>query len=363
MNNCAFVRFPYRVFFALALSILALSGCSAPRYQVGVYYYPGWKDNAEQARAQPWEVIKSYPEREPFLGWYEEGSTDIAEQHVKWMSSYGIDFVIYDWYWKKNNQTRLSHALDAYLALKEKHGVKFSILWANHSEVPENYEQFDSMVDFWIKNLITDENFLKIDGRPAVFVFSPETLDRNARKFGSSGKILIERANAIARKWGFPGFFLIGSGNALVGQINNIHRDGYDAISAYNYHRGFSGKVDNRPLSRSYTELVDGYEESWKWILENSKIPYIVPLTSGWDKRPWQKSGVVDEHDKSYGNPSDFESHLKKSKMYMDAHPQKTIKMTVICCWNEFGEGSYIEPTKKDGFDYLDRVKKIFGKK
>ena len=33
----------------------------------------------------------------------------------------------------------------------------------------------------------------------------------------------------------------------------------------------------------------------------------------------------------------------------------------VICCWNEFGEGSYIEPTKKDGFSYLEKVKKVFG--
>jgi hypothetical protein len=33
----------------------------------------------------------------------------------------------------------------------------------------------------------------------------------------------------------------------------------------------------------------------------------------------------------------------------------------VICCWNEFGEGSYIEPTQKNGFSYLEKIKKVFG--
>ena len=32
----------------------------------------------------------------------------------------------------------------------------------------------------------------------------------------------------------------------------------------------------------------------------------------------------------------------------------------VFCCWNEFGEGHYIEPTRGYGFDYLDVIRDTF---
>jgi hypothetical protein len=35
-------------------------------------------------------------------------------------------------------------------------------------------------------------------------------------------------------------------------------------------------------------------------------------------------------------------------------------KILMIEAWNEFGEGSYIEPTKKWGFGYLEAIKKAF---
>ncbi len=35
-------------------------------YQLGVYYFPGWKAQQPGAPApQPWQRIKSYPERKP----------------------------------------------------------------------------------------------------------------------------------------------------------------------------------------------------------------------------------------------------------------------------------------------------------
>ena len=39
---------------------------------------------------------------------------------------------------------------------------------------------------------------------------------------------------------------------------------------------------------------------------------------------------------------------------------KKTLRTGIICCWNEYGEGSYIEPTKAFGMQYLERVKKVF---
>ncbi len=44
----------------------------------------------------------------------------------------------------------------------------------------------------------------------------------------------------------------------------------------------------------------------------------------------------------------------------MDAHPDLTHRTGVICCWNEFGEGSIIEPTRQGGFARLEQIRAVF---
>ncbi|MFX9077399.1 glycoside hydrolase family 99-like domain-containing protein, partial [Acinetobacter baumannii] len=75
-------------------------------------------------------------------------------------------------------------------------------------------------------------------------------------------------------------------------------------------------------------------------------------MTSGWDKRPWGGSSDSD-HDNSMGTADQFEQHLIAAKKRMDQFPAQTLKTGIICCWNEFGEGSFIEPTQQNGFDFL----------
>lgn len=46
------------------------------RIDVGVYYFPGWRD------ASQWNPILRFPERKPILGWYREGSPEVADWHI-----------------------------------------------------------------------------------------------------------------------------------------------------------------------------------------------------------------------------------------------------------------------------------------
>jgi len=86
----------------------------------------------------------------------------------------------------------------------------------------------------------------------------------------------------------------------------------------------------------------------------------MIPMSSGWDRRPW--GGSKDpRRDLSVSTPDSFEAHLRAARDYMDKFPDKTQRMGVICCWNEFGEGSFVEPTKTFQMQYLKRIKKVFG--
>lgn len=201
-----------------------------------------------------------------------------------------------------------------------------------------------------------------IDGKPAVFLFSQEQLEENAKKFNYTTSKLLAHANSLAQEAGFKGIYFIGATTAIRYWVNEHGlRSGYSAYSAYNYHRGFSGTYN--PLkkpSHSFHELNEAYQQNWDWILENSPLPYILPIISGWDKRPWGGSGDP-LHDNSFGTPEEFEMHLIAAKSMLDKYPSKTNRMAIVCCWNEFGEGSYIEPTKKHGFAYLEKIRKVFG--
>lgn len=99
-----------------------------------------------------------WPEREPLLGYYAEENIKVAEQHIDWASQYGITFFAYDWYWD-GKRTSLNHAIDNYLKASNNSKMKFSILWANHSDVPSNLVEFDDMVSYWLRQYLKHSQF------------------------------------------------------------------------------------------------------------------------------------------------------------------------------------------------------------
>jgi len=343
---------------ALLVACSALGSAYADEYQVGTFYYPGWRDGQpHNVSPTPWSAIKSYPEREPLLGWYDEGTEAVAKQQIDWMSQYGIKFVAYDWYWSKDNKVLLEHAIAAHMRAPNRDKVKFSLLWANHDGVPASRENFSRMVTYWAKYYFQRPEFFRIDGKPVVFVFYADFLRTDAAKFGATTKDLLDSAQAIAQQYGLPGIYFVAGTGASSPMIDSYAREmGYSALSAYNLHQGLYSPVQ----SHNYAELDKAYQEHWGRFNAKGNLPTIFPMSAGWDKRPW--GGSKDPlHDQSVSNVTQFEAHLVAAKAAMDKAKPDTPKMGVICCWNEFGEGSYIEPTKKDGFGYLEKVKKVFG--
>jgi hypothetical protein len=341
--------------FLPAVFVQAGDAASTDKYLIGTYYYPGWQTNESVSPARrPWERIEAFPEREPLLGWYNEGNESVMNQHLQWMHDYAIDFVVFDWYWT-GKRPRNEHAIKTYLEAKNKKLVRFSLLWANHEASPRNEDEFTSMVRYWVRGYFREPLFFRIDSRPVVYIFDPIGLDEKARKFGSSTRDLLAKADGIARESGYPGIFFVAGTHAATPFVDRLAQAyGYRALSGYNYSVGRTIHFD------SFQSLDRGYQEHWDWIVQNSPLPYFLALSSGWDKRPW--GGSPDpRRDLSVSTPDLFEKHLRAAKELMVRYPDKTLRTAVICCWNEFGEGSYIEPTKAFQFQYLERIKKVFG--
>lgn len=347
-----------RVVALLSLMMLAGAVFAAGDYVIGVYYFPGWKDRQPYAPSDyPWRPLATYQERKPLLGWYDEGSDAVMKQQIDWMSEYGIRYVVFDWYFGEPKRVYLEHALLSYLRSPNRAKVKFAIMWANHDTLPKQSDDWDTMVRYWVENYFLRPEYSTIDGKPVVFIFSADQLKTRAEAFGATALQLLSRAQAMSREAGLPGIYFVAGTPASTPMIDSYAKaTGYSAFSAYNYHQGPSDKVQ----SHNFDELDRGYRSHWKRFAERANLPLIVPMSSGWDKRPW--GGSKDRgHDNSLSTPAEFGRHLEAAKSIMDSGGANIAKMGIICCWNEFGEGSFIEPTQSNGFAYLEQVKRVFG--
>jgi hypothetical protein len=335
---------------------------AANNYQIGVYYYPGWSPNIKgQGTPDTWNDIRPYAqEREPLLGWYNDSQTAVLSRQLTWMADHGINFTIFDWYWE-NARPAPETSVRAYLSVPERKRVRYALLWANHTSEPKSVQEWDALSDFWIRQHLKNPEYLLIDGKPALFIFSPDVLSDQAAVMGLSAQKLLERTRAKARAAGLKGVYFVLCVPANEHWVKGFPVSaGFDALTAYNYESGVHGDPPKfASPSESFEELDAGYQSQWRWILANSKLPYFLPVTSGWDRRPWGGSKPV-RRDNSVSTPDSFEAHLRAAKTVMDAQPEKTKRTAVVCCWNEFGEGSYIEPTRRHGHQYLERMRKVF---
>lgn len=332
--------------------------------KIGVFYYPGWSVGMDAPAArlvtgwQPgWAPIKAFPEREPLLGWYKEGDQQVMNQHLAWMSQYGIDFIAFDWYWNVQDKTRYEHALNAYFNSEGRKSVSFALLWANHEGAPKNEEQMRRIAGWWARYYFHRPEYLRINGRPVVFVHSATQLENDATKFDSNSARMLQVAQeAAATEGAGPIYFVGGTGSRGIFAGNRAVSSGYSALSTYYNLQTFpAGKV-----TTTFSERDMAYREHWRELLKKSPLPVVLTISSGWDKRPWGGSEIPLADNQS-PTPEQFESHLLAAKDVLNNNPEKNPGIAVLCCWNEFGEGSFIEPTKERGCSFLEMIRKVFG--
>jgi len=316
-------------------------------YKVGCYYFPGWYD------ASRWVPIKRFF-RKPLLGYYAEGDPEIMDWQIKWALEHGIRFWIFDWYWNQGHRS-LEHALhEAFFNARYQDMMQFSLLWANHNPPhTSSYDDLMKVCDYWIENYFKRPNYLRIAGKPAVWIFTPH-------RFSSDmGEAEVKRAfdamRAKCKAAGLGGLYLIGCGYALTpGFLDSLVRQGYDAASEYNAPSIGAG---DDPRRAPFSMLVDAYEGMYAKLAHNTPLPYIPCASCGWDSRPWHGYNTLARTNFS---PAEFERELKNCCKAVDEQGLTApgTKLFIAEAWNEWGEGSICEPGRRWGFAALDAFRK-----
>ena len=220
-------------------------------------------------------------------------------------------------------------------------------------------------MDRVIKQYFKQPNYFKIDNKP---VFSVYSLPKLVQSFnGLKGtKEALDYFREEVIKAGFAGLHIQftawgrnGNPNLLDGKyaegksINEIVSV-LDINSITTYHWS-----DTYEDYLKWGESEISLRDKWDTMLS---IPYFANVSMGYDDTPrFPKKGkesVVHINN----SPESFATYLQKAKEYTLKHPEQP-KLIIINAWNEWVEGSYLEPDMRWGYGYLEAVKMVMSGK
>jgi hypothetical protein len=338
-------------FLVAALAGSAQAEVPAPRpvptdLTIGCYYFPG------HFNAARWAPMRSYGHPRPLLGYYRDGAPEVADWHIKWAVEHGISFFAFDWYYDHHTGRVGEHdtALDeGFLKARYRDRMRFAIFWCNEEgagEAPYTREEMRLLGRVLGERYVRQPNYLRIEGRPALFISVPGRL---AQSFGEDCREVLREVSRAAGLADSEELYVIAKQSDGLEQLKQL---GFSACTAYNY-AGDRIEGDGSPLRASYADMVEVYERAWKRVVDTGALPYIVPVSPGWDSRPWYGPHAFVRTDPT---PTLYGDMCERAKRYVDPR----LNMVIAECWNEFGEGSFLEPTEEAGFAALDVMREVF---
>lgn len=375
---------------------------SGARVQVASYYFgnyhPGDPRN-EQNKGKgwsEWELVKAAKPRfpghiqpnVPLWGYTDESDPKVMAQKIAAAADHGIDAFIFDWYYY-NDGPFLDRPLDqGFLKAVNNSRIKFALMWANHDwheihpykrgteqkllypgvVTPEN---FDKICDLVIHRYFLHPSYWRIDGRP---YFSFYELTKLLDNFGSvqATRAALDKFRAKAVAAGLPGLHLnavVWGSPILPGErkpadaVKLVKDLGFDSVTSYVW-------IHHAQLPKQqtdYNDVRDAYIQYWNEAERKFAVPYFPNVTMGWDPSPRANQ------DDKFGNfgypftntiggntPERFKEALAMTKRRLLARPDGP-RILNINCWNEWTEGSYLEPDQRNGMKYLEAVRDVFG--
>jgi len=320
-------------------------------YDIGALYFPGWP------RIEAWErVWKVCPERKPVLGWYDEANPEVVDWQIKWLVENGIRTLYVDWYWSKGSQ-HLDHWVKAFYKARYRRHLKWAMMWANHN-APGSHSEADqrAVTKFWIDNYFKTPEYLRIDDKPVVWMWSPQNMQQDMHDKGGCRRLLeISREMAVAA--GLKGIHFVAMKwpeDTCTPKVIQMYKDiGFDMTGIYHFMSHGGACKTNRRFP--YSAVADANPANWWKQHEANVLPFIPNLSTGWDDRPWN------DHCEIYGkNVGDFRRICAAAKEFAD---KTGVKRLCLAPLNEWGEGSYAEPNAEHGFGFYETVRETFCRK
>lgn len=286
----------------------------APR--VLAFYYP-WYGRPD-GPAKRWVHWNPRTERHdsthtPRLGWYDSNDERTIEQHIRWAKEAGIDGFIISWWGKGTYEDRtVMKILDRCRAL--------DFLGTLYYESCRDADQLRKDLEYVLDRYGRHEAFLKVRGRPVIFIYSRVTARFRPGEFGAVFQAL--------RETGRDGFYVADS-------LDEKFLQSFDGLHTYN------------PATDQVERVEAEYRRAGSACRRRKRL-FCATVLPGYDDTVIRRPGlkIARKDGRLY-------------ERYWKAARRSRADWVLITSFNEWHEGSEIEPGRELGDTYIRLTEKF----
>ena len=370
-------------------------------YQVGAYYFPNYHvDPRNEFEHGPgwteWQLVKAATPRfpghrqpvEPEWGYLDEADPSAMEFKINQAADHGLDYWLFDWYWYDDGPFLERCLNEGYLGARNNDRVKFALMWANHDWMnlhpaklrdpritlypgQVTRETFETIIQHVVGDYFSQDCYWKLDGCP---YFSVYDLTKLLASFGgiAGTRAALDDFRAATKAAGHPdlhlnavvwGQPLLPGENAPADPKRLVEELGFDSFTSYVWIHHVA--MPEFPYT-DYNWMRDRYFDYWDKVEQEFSLPYFPNASMGWDSSPrtiqsdcYAPTGYPFGASLGGNTPEAFRDALALLKARRDASGGP--KIMNINAWNEWTEGSYLEPDTHYQMGYLEALKDVFG--
>jgi len=306
-------------------------------YLVGAYWYPWYG-----ADGRHWN--EGYRDTS-LLGTYDSADPMVINRQIDWATGHGVDFFVASWWGHNSFEDAVIH--DAFTSAELRDDIRFAILYESmgllevqngtiNLDSAGNRQKLISDMRLLAGRYFTHPGYLRIDDRPVVFLYLTRVF------VGDVAGAMAEVRDEVRAATGQDPFIIA---DEVYWQMPVRSRLAlFDGVTAYNMHTSVPGVA---------TWFEDGVSRQYKrWAQEAAAtgvlfVPDVIPGFDDTAVRPEAHHPVIPR------SLELFTAQLKTALALAD--PQ--VRMVMITSWNEWHEGTSIEPAEEFGFTYLDALR------
>jgi hypothetical protein len=265
----------------------------------------------------------------PLTGPYDSSDEALLEYQVLLMKISGIDGVIVDWYGMENfrDYATLNESTGKLFAAVKKAGLVFVICYEDQSilhMVEDNHLTSDQalahgqdVMRYMQEQWFSDDAYLKEAGQPVLFTFGPQY-------FKSS------------TQW--DSLFAVVEPHPVLVTLDKHMVSG--SLSSYPWPPMFGISINQKALEAYLTQF---YRKASRWeYIVGGAFPGFYDI--------YQEAGVRNSY--GYLDAQQGETFRYTLQLALDQNPD----VVQLITWNDYGEGTNIEPTEEYGTQYLEIV-------
>ena len=328
------------------------------------FWGKGFTEWTNVAKAKPLFASHYQPRLPVHMGYYDLRLVENMVEQARIAKNYGVDGFAYHFYWFAGRtvmETPLQNMIK-----NNNVSINFCLSWANENwsrrwdgldsdvllrqehSLDDSAKLLDHLLQYF-----RDERYIKVNGAPVLIVYRP---------------LMIPNILETVKMWrqkivqaGFPGIYLVTTLAVGVGDPLAINFDAAVQFPPHGFQGaqitdkqenlvpGFSGNVFSY-----YDAVVHGeYREEAE---RNKKYPLLFTSTMAWDNsaRKGLRGDIFKEFSlRIFKRWNTF--NILRTLSNREISPDE--RFIFINAWNEWAEGTHLEPDRKFGFGYLEALR------